>query len=317
MTVIDESLTAKGFTPAASVPLVYGMQRQILGITIHWWGAYGQTHSGVNNFFVNGAGLTSAHFVASGVPYPRINCLVSPMDAAWHAGNARGNATTIGIECRPEATEADYKVVAELVRWIRDTYGLNLPLFPHRYWQATACPGGYDLAKIDRMAEALKSTGSAAPKPTPKPTPIPPKAPGVTKEDMKLAHERVLVTNRPQSLTAGASRTLLDAKGNKLNLATEGLGYYDVDVYLQGKGLPAGESVMVQAYIVTGTGKNVHRSGYFPQEIVGTSDGIFKGNFRFKTPLLSTARLEVDAISTKTGVSLDVYGADVYRFSVD
>lgn len=146
---IDESLTAKGYTPAAHVPRVFGRKRTIESITIHHWGVPGQTHDGVNNFFVNGPGTTSAHFVASA---GRVNCLVSPLDAAWHAGNAVGNATSIGIECRPEASDGDYETVAALVRYLRDEYGPDLPLIPHRNWQATQCPGIWDLDRINLMA---------------------------------------------------------------------------------------------------------------------------------------------------------------------
>ena len=152
MTEINESQTAKGYTPAAYVPQVFGRARTIDGIVIHHWGSLGQTHDGVVNFFVNGPGTTSAHFVVSA---GRIDCLVSPLDAAWHSGNAVGNATTIGIECRPEATDADYATVAELVAWLRSEYG-DLPLSPHRQWQSTACPGVWNLDRIDQLA------GSAA-----------------------------------------------------------------------------------------------------------------------------------------------------------
>lgn len=149
MTSINETLTAKGYTPAAQVPAVFGRARTLDGIVIHHWGAPGQTHEGVVNFFVNGPGTTSAHFVASA---GKIHCLVSPLDAAWHSGNPVGNATTIGIECRPEASAADYVTVAELIRWLRDTYGGDLPLSAHREWQATACPGIWDLNKLDQLA---------------------------------------------------------------------------------------------------------------------------------------------------------------------
>jgi hypothetical protein len=163
MTTINETLTAKGYTPAASVPQVFGRARTIDGIVIHHWGALGQTHDGVVNFFVNGPGETSAHFVVSA---GRIHCLVSPLDAAWHSGNAVGNATTIGIECRPEATDEDYATVAELVAYLRSEYG-PLPLSPHRQWQSTACPGVWDLARIDGLAGsaavAPQSTNPAAP----------------------------------------------------------------------------------------------------------------------------------------------------------
>lgn len=146
---IDETLTAKGYTPAAYVAGTFGRARSLDGIVIHHWGALGQTHSGVVNFFVNGPGTTSAHFVASS---DGVNCLVSPEDAAWHSGNSVGNATTIGIECRPEATDADYQVVAELVAWLRATYNRPLPLSPHRQWQSTACPGVWDLNRLDTLA---------------------------------------------------------------------------------------------------------------------------------------------------------------------
>ena len=152
MTTINESQTAKGFTPAALVPAAFGRKRTIDGIVIHHWGVLGQRHDDVVKFFVSGPGSTSAHFVVSA---GRIDCLVSPADAAWHSGNAVGNATTIGIECHPEATDADYATVAELVRYLRDQYG-PLPLSPHRQWNATACPGIWDLPRIDRLA------GSAA-----------------------------------------------------------------------------------------------------------------------------------------------------------
>lgn len=150
---IDESLTAKGYTPAAEVPLVYGRKRIIESITWHHWGDFGQTHEGVVNFFVNGPGTTSAHFVVSA---GRWNCLVSPLDAAWHAGNAVGNATSIGVESRPECSPQDMQSAAELVAWLRAEYG-DLPLVPHRYWQATACPGIWDLTRLDALARSIST----------------------------------------------------------------------------------------------------------------------------------------------------------------
>jgi N-acetylmuramoyl-L-alanine amidase len=155
---IEEHLTAKGFTPAAQVPQVYGGPRIVDGIICHHWGNDGQTHDGVNNFFVNGPGNTSAHYVVSD---GRWTCLVSPWDAAWHAGNGEGNRTKIGIEMRPEATEGDYRAAAQLIAHLRAQFQHPLPLSPHRQWQATACPGRWDLAKLDAMAR-----GEAAPAPS-------------------------------------------------------------------------------------------------------------------------------------------------------
>lgn len=150
---IDESLNDSDFTAAGDVPATFGGIRRIIeSITIHHWGVFGQTHDGVVDFFVNRNSATSAHFVVSD---GRIHCLVSPADAAWAAGNAYGNATSIHIECRPEATDGDYETVAWLVDFLRDNYGKNLPLMKHSQWFNTACPGQWNLDRIDAMAKAV------------------------------------------------------------------------------------------------------------------------------------------------------------------
>lgn len=154
------SKDSPNYTPEARVNSVYGQPRKVKGITIHHWGVTGQKFANIVNFLCRKGGNTSAHYV---VEAGKVACIVDPDDAAWHAGNRVGNATTIGIECRPEATEADYKTVAALVRDLRKTYG-NVPLFPHRHWKATACPGKWDLAKIDRLARADKPAPPAKPK---------------------------------------------------------------------------------------------------------------------------------------------------------
>lgn len=167
---IDESKNAKGFTAAADAP-----GRTIEEIVIHWWGERGQTHDGVVDFFVNGPGKTSAHFVVSA---GRVTCLVTPADVAWHAGVWAENLRSIGIECRPEATPEDYRQVAELVAWLRSTYQKPLPLRAHREFHATACPGVWDLARIDTLARATGGAvspqgGVVKPSPAPKPKPVP------------------------------------------------------------------------------------------------------------------------------------------------
>ena len=152
MVNIDESRTAVNYTP--------GRQgRKITAIAIHHWGSLGQTHDGVVNWFCNPAqgAQTSAHFVVSG---GRVHCIVSPADTAWHAGNWEANLTTIGIECRPEATDADYKTAAELVRWLWSKYG-DLPLKPHKAFTSTACPGRWDLARLDREARGTTTGGGS------------------------------------------------------------------------------------------------------------------------------------------------------------
>lgn len=158
---LDESRNATNFTPGADAGR--GAPTEIV---IHHWGVDGQTHDGVVNWFCtpdNGC-QTSAHFVASA---NRAHCIVSPSDVAWHAGNWAVNLRSIGIECRPEATDGDYQTVAELIRWLRGLYG-DLPLRPHKKYALTDCPGRYDLARLDKLAR-----GAAPVKPQGTTTPIP------------------------------------------------------------------------------------------------------------------------------------------------
>src|SRR5688572_19610022 len=84
-------------------------------ITIHHWGRYGQTFQGVINYLCSPrpANPTSAHYVAVA---GRVACIVDPDNAAYHCGVSAGNTGSIGIECRPEATDGDYETVAELIR---------------------------------------------------------------------------------------------------------------------------------------------------------------------------------------------------------
>lgn len=148
--VIDESLSAKNYTPKALVKQVFGTPRLIDSGTIHHWGSPGQRGADVLDWFCNprSSAKTSAHFV---VWADNIYCIVPPEDASWAAGNAYGNATSIHIECRPEATGEDYATVAWLVAWLRDKYG-DFPLYPHSHWTPTACPGVWDLARLDALA---------------------------------------------------------------------------------------------------------------------------------------------------------------------
>ena len=157
---IDESRTAVKYT--------LGRQgRKVVDIVCHHWGLDGQTHDGVVDWFCNPAkgARTSAHFVVSA---GRVHCIVSPSDTAWHAGDWDENLQSIGIECRPEATAADYATVAELVRWLRTKYG-NLPLRPHKQFYPTDCPGRWDLTRLDRLARGQTGGGdvSGAMRPVP------------------------------------------------------------------------------------------------------------------------------------------------------
>lgn len=140
--------SSKNFTPAAQSRAVFGLDRGFDGITVHHWGADGQRFEDVRDWLCTNNVPTSAHYV---VQDGTVACIVAPENVAWHAGTPRGNARTIGIECRPEATDGDFATVAELIRELRATYG-DLPLYKHSDWIPTACPGRWDLARLDALA---------------------------------------------------------------------------------------------------------------------------------------------------------------------
>ena len=144
---------------------------KVKSITIHHWGSRGQKFDNVVHWLCQKRAGTSAHYV---VEAGKVACIVDPDRRAWHAGNSRGNHESIGIECRPEATEGDYATVAALVADLRAVYG-NIPLKRHKDWTSTACPGVWDIGKIDRLARGVKpgtpSGGTSAPaKPAVKPS---------------------------------------------------------------------------------------------------------------------------------------------------
>lgn len=150
---IVKATMSPNFTANKNVKSVFGHSRTIKTITIHHWGKEGQKFNNVLTWFQNPDARTSAHYV---VEDGKVACMVDPENAAWHAGSAEGNATSIGIELRPEATEGDYRTAAELIRDLRKTYG-NLPLVPHKSWKSTECPGKWDLDELEQRVRELDS----------------------------------------------------------------------------------------------------------------------------------------------------------------
>lgn len=173
---LDESKTSNNFTPAYLSPAVYLQSRIIRGITIHHWGSFGQDFSTVESFLCTNTKPTSAHYVAEA---GHASCIVSPVDVAWHTGNPTGNATTIGIECRPEKSPEDFETVAQLIAYLRQNYGTDLPLYDHSDWYATACPGLWaGLEALDARAREIEAAGPVIPN-TPDQVPVAPAAPYV------------------------------------------------------------------------------------------------------------------------------------------
>lgn len=143
---------------------------KIRRIVIHHWNdpSTPGTLAGVVSWLCNRRSKVSAHYVVSGTTVYR---LVPESVVAWHARG--GNADSIGIECDPRQQDSTYATVAALIRDIRSRHG-DLPLVRHRdvNGSKTACPGTYDLARLDRLARG--TTPAPAPKPaTAPPFPLP------------------------------------------------------------------------------------------------------------------------------------------------
>lgn len=166
----ETQYNSPNFTPAAQVPAIFGRARTIDGITIHHWGdpRTNPTYEGVVSYLCRASGGSSAHAVATGTGR-RVAWIIDAVNAAWHSGSAIGNATTIGLELDPRCRDEDYDVAAELIADIWKAYGRILPLYPHKYWSATACPGNYDLVRLELHARQwYDGTRSNNPKPAPK-----------------------------------------------------------------------------------------------------------------------------------------------------
>ena len=120
----------------------------IAGETGHHWGTVTLTFEGVCSWLCNPRSQVSAHYVTTGTGR-RVACLVDLGNTAWHAGDWTGNASTIGIEMDPRCRDEDYDVAAELIAELWLWHGRK-PIYPHKHWIATACPGNYDLARLER-----------------------------------------------------------------------------------------------------------------------------------------------------------------------
>lgn len=164
-TVIDETTwNSQNYTPSTDVPAVYGQARTTGRVTIHHWGNDGQNFNSVANHLSRPGGDTSAHFV---VEAGRVACLISPEHAAWHTGSPEGNATSIGIECRPEMSEGDINEVVALIEWLEDMYGPQ-EVWLHQEWFPTACPGRYAHMRDEIVCRvnALQGTSGQAAAPS-------------------------------------------------------------------------------------------------------------------------------------------------------
>ena len=172
---VDYSKNSPNYTPNALVRGAFGYPRTIDWITIHWWGDpnQGPSYEGVVAWLCNPRSQVSAHDVITGTG-SRVAVIVNYSDAAWHAGSAQGNATSLGFECDPRCRPEDYESVAQDVAETWRYYGREIPLRPHNSWSATQCPGHYNLNRITARAKQINNPKPApTPVPAPQPTPVP------------------------------------------------------------------------------------------------------------------------------------------------
>lgn len=153
----ETQYNSPNFTAAADAPKVWGRARTVDAIAIHWWGDpnTNPSYNGVINGLCSPTRGASAHFVATGTNRS-VAQLVNLADASWATNSA--NPYTISIECDPRCRDEDYDVVAEVIAQIWDAYGYK-PLVPHRQFNATTCPGNYDLARLEALAKTKDGSG--------------------------------------------------------------------------------------------------------------------------------------------------------------
>lgn len=145
-------------------------------IAIHHWDAKwsGATYLGTISTLCNPNNQKSAHAVVEGRPgmSGRAAILISATNCSWANGSAKGNTKAYSVELNPLERDEDYQAAGEFVAYIRGFIG-DVPLRPHSFFTPTDCPGGYDLARIDRIARGITGAVKPTPKPVPKPVPAP------------------------------------------------------------------------------------------------------------------------------------------------
>lgn len=158
-------LITKYDSPNFGYPMGTKGQNKVNKIIIHHWGSDGMAFNGVVSWLCNPSSNVSAHYV---VEAGKAACLVDWNNAAWHAGSQKENKSSIGIECRPECTKADFDTVAQVIASIWKGMGKKLPLIGHKDVANTNCPGRYYSRLNELYALAEKHyNGTPAPQPTP------------------------------------------------------------------------------------------------------------------------------------------------------
>lgn len=182
------------YTPAALVRQIYGMDRYIEGVVYHWWGdpALRPLFLNIINFLCRANGNSSAHVVGEAM---RLAWIVNAIDAAWHAGNARGNARYVGYECNPRLSDGDYQTMGEFHYTMEVAYKRTLDIRVHKEFSNTAC-SPIDKARIRRIADALHAQDRA-------PAPVAPKWVAMDNPRKMIAAKDLYVRNLDNNTNVG------------------------------------------------------------------------------------------------------------------
>lgn len=130
----------------------------------------------------------------------------------------------------------------------------------------------------------------------------------ITEESEMPAHKRVAATGKLNHRLPKGGAYRLSAKddGASQNFAVNGPGHYIVDLFIEGNGLPAGETLDVTFEVV----RKGRPSEYFTQQIHGTEGGDFAGHAAFNG-YIEGATLQAAVVSSKESAYVTGFGADV------
>lgn len=159
-----KAASKNGWQTPAEAKKYYGRYSRD-GITAHWWNdpklIKDSDHNNIVKYVQNQAqaGNMSINYVLSNT---KITQLVAPENVAWHATS--GNPTTIGIEFSPHLNAEGYKKAGWLIWQLEKRFNKKLAIYPHKYWNQTACPGTISLTRLRDEANKW-ARGDYNPKP--------------------------------------------------------------------------------------------------------------------------------------------------------
>ena len=243
------NFNSPNYTPASQSRYIFGYPRTISGVVYHWWGSpnAGSTFNGIIGWLCNPRAGVSAHVVGEA---GKVAWLVDADNPAWHTGHPRGNASTIGYECNPRLSDADYETMGEFHYDCEKYYGRRLDIWVHKEWTPTSC-SPIDKNRIRAIADRFHAGNKPAPQPQPQPQPAPkpePQKPEWIKNLKDITAQKLTVM--PASGTKVINLTNnapvngnIIPKGTQIDVAREtvvgGKKYY-LSSYATNKGLPWG-----------------------------------------------------------------------------